>query len=102
MSMQTKLRNAQQAACLRERDRVMRICSHVIGQLRGDLNKKLMSSADKHLAEVKFTIASAIIGAIQLKVMTGDDPDAKAEASPLQRPDPDAVGPPQGDPDDAG
>ena len=102
MSMQTKLRNAQQAACLRERDRVMRICSHVIEQLRGSLSKKLMASAEKHLAEVKFQIASAIVGAIQLKVMMGDDPDAKAEASPLQRPDTDAVGPAQGDSDDAG
>lgn len=102
MSMQTKLRNAQQAACMRERDRVMRICSHIIEGMRLGLNKKLMASAEKHLAEVKFNIASAIVGAIQLKVMIGDEPDAKAEASPLQRPDTDAVGPPQGDPDDAG
>lgn len=101
MSMQTKMRNAQQAACIRERDRVMRICTHVIDGLRKGFNKKLMSSAEKHLAEVKLNIASAVVGAIQLKVMSGSDPDAQAEASQIHGRDADAVGDPQGDPDRA-
>lgn len=101
MSMQTKLRNAQQQACIRERDRVMRICARVIDGMRLGLNVKLMSAVDKHLAEVKFNIASAVVGAIQIKVMSGDDPDAK-ETTPIDRSDTDAVGPPQGDPDAAG
>ena len=102
MSMQTKRRNAQQQACIRERDRVMRICAHIIEQLRDSLNKKLMASGEKHIAEIKFNVASAIVGAIQIKVMSGDDPDAQAEASQIHRPDTDAVGDPQGDPDAAG
>ncbi len=102
MSMQTKLRNAQQQACIRERDRVMRICARIIEQLRKGLDFKLMSTQEKHMAEVKFNIASAIIGAVQIKVMSGDDPDAKAETSPLHRPDTDAVGPPEGNSDDTG
>ncbi len=87
---------------MRERDRVMRICARVIEQLREGVNFKLMSTAEKHLAEVKFNIASAVVGAIQIKVMSGTDPDAKAEASQIHRPDTDAVGDPQGDPDAAG
>ena len=102
MSMQTKLSNAQAKGCGIERDRVMRICNHIIHNLGMDLKKKLMTSTDKHLADVKFSIASAVVGAIQLKVMTGTDPDAKAETSQIHRPDTDAVGPPQGDPDAAG
>lgn len=100
--MQTKLRNAQQHACIRERDRVMRVCARVIDELRKGLNMKLMGAAEKHMAEVKFNIASAVIGAVQIKVMSGDDPDAKAEASQIHRSDTDAVGGPQGDPDAAG
>lgn len=98
MSMQTKMRNVAVAATGVERDRVMRICMEIIATLRRDLNMKLMSTQEKHTAEVKFAIASAVIAAVQIKVASGEDPDAK-EAIPLHGQDTDALGGPQGDPD---
>ncbi len=98
MSMQTKMRNVAVAATGVERDRVLRVCLKIIENLRNDLNKKLMTTQEKHTAEVKFAIASAVTGAIQIKVMSGEDPDAK-EAIPLHGQDTDALGGPQGDPD---
>jgi hypothetical protein len=99
MSMRAKLTAALLKGQTLERDRVMRICTRLIENLRSDLNKKLMSASEKHLAETKFKLASAIVGAVQMKIMSGDDPDAEAEASDLHGSDSDAVGGAQGEDD---
>lgn len=99
MSMRSKLSQALLKGQNLERDRVMRICTRLIDNLRTDLNKKLMSASEKHLAQVKFQMACALVGAVQMKVMSGIDPDAETEATNLHGQNPDALGGTQVDPD---
>ena len=77
MSMHKKLQEQMRKGVVLERDRVMRICTMVVKRLQGDLSRKLMTAQEKHLAELKFKVAEAVVGAIQIKIMQGEDPDAK-------------------------
>ncbi len=102
MSLHKKMQVAAKQAEMKERDRCMRICIKVMEHLRGNLNRKLMATAEKHLAEVKYTIAAAVMGAVQIKIMSGADPDAEETESEIHSLNPDAVGgtrtPGEGDP----
>ena len=53
-------------------------------------------------AEVRWRLCEGLLGAVQMKVMSGEDPNAEASPRDLHRPDADAVGGPQGDPDRPG
>lgn len=98
MSMLKKHQESMRQGVILERDRCMRILFEIAEDLRKDLNKKLMSAGEKHLAEVRWKIAQAIVAVAQIKVMSGEDPNA--EDPPKEGPgfDPDAVGRPQRDP----
>ena len=99
MSLHKKMQAAGKMAEMKERDRCMRVCSYVIETLKKQLSRKLMASGEKHLAQVKFQIAGTIVAAIQIKIMSGADPDAEDTESEIHRPDPDAMGGPRDDPD---
>jgi hypothetical protein len=100
--MHKKLQESMRQGVILERDRVMRICTMVTKRLQADLSKKLMTAQEKHLAELKFKVAEAVVAAVQIKIMSAEDPDAKATTSDLHRPDSPPVGPAQGDPDRPG
>ena len=102
MSQHKKLRESMRQGVILERDRVMRILKHILDTTKEGLDKKLMTAGEKHLADVRFRLAAGLIAAIQMKVMTGEDPNAKAEATSLHGLDTDALGKPQGDPDGKG
>jgi hypothetical protein len=91
MSLRKKLAEAMTKGTLLERDRCMRICTAIARHLRQDLDRKLMTASEKHLAEVKFNIASAVLGAVQIKITSGEDPNGNDPVQP---------GPGAGDPDD--
>lgn len=99
MSQHKKLQESMRQGVILERDRVMRILAHIAEQTKKGLDKKLMTAAEKHLAEVRFRLAEGLIAAVQMKVMSGEDPNAEAEARDLHGQDPDALGGTQGDPD---
>jgi hypothetical protein len=92
LSQFKKMQTATKLGTMTERDRCMRICIDVIEYLRAQLNRKLMASAEKHIAETKYRIATAVVGAVQIKIMSGADPDAEETESEVHGPDPDAVG----------
>lgn len=78
MSMHNKLQESMRQGVILERDRVMRLLSHLERTARESLDKKLMSAGEKHIAELRFKIAEAVIAVIQMKVMAGEDPDPNA------------------------
>jgi hypothetical protein len=93
MSLRNKLAEAMTKGIELERQRCLGILVTIAHNLRHDLNRKLMTTAEKHTAEVKFGIASAVLGAAQIKILSGEQPDA------FDRPKSDAVRRPQGDED---
>lgn len=99
MSMHKRLQESMRQGVILERDRCMRICTGIIEWVKTGVDNKLMTATQKHLAMVKFDLAQGLVGAIQLKIMSGEDPDAKAEATDLHGRDPDALGSEQGGPD---
>ena len=99
MSMHKKLQESMRQGVILERDRTMRILSHIATETKAGLDKKLMTAAEKHLAELRFRLAEGLIAAVQMKVMSGEDPDAEKAPRQVHRPDPDALGGTQGDPD---
>jgi hypothetical protein len=92
MSMLKKHQESMRQGVILERDRCMRILAAIAEDLGKALEKKLMSAGEKHLAEVRFKICQGIIAVAQIKVMSGEDPNA--EDTPKEGPgfDPDAVG----------
>jgi hypothetical protein len=82
MSLRNKLAEAMTKGTLLERDRCMRICTAIAQHLRQDLSRKLMSASEKHLAEVKFNIVSAVLGAVQIKITSGEDPNGNDPVQP--------------------
>lgn len=98
MSQLKKMQAVAAAATDRERDRVMAILHELVMQTKSGLDKKLMTATEKHLAQVKMRIASAVIGAIQIKVMSGVVPNAEDTPPKDDGQDTDALGSPQGDP----
>lgn len=90
--MRKKLAEAMAKGIELERDRCMRVCTKVITTVQKGLNMKLMSTTEKHTAQVKFNMAQAFVGAVQMKIMTGEDPDG----NPVQQ------GPGGSDRDDQG
>ena len=101
MSQHKKLQESMRQGVILERDRVMRILFRIAAQTKEGLDKKLMTTGEKHLAEIRWKLAEALIAAVQMKVMSGEDPNAKAKATDLHGPDADALGGTQGD-DDGG
>lgn len=101
MSLHKKMQAVADAAKLRERDRVMRILHQLVMQAESGLNKKLMTAGEKHLAQVKMRIVSAVVGAIQIKVMSGVEPSAEDTPQKTNGSDPDALGGTQGNPPQA-
>ncbi len=99
MSMHKKLQESMRQGVILERDRVMRILKHIADRTKAGLDKKLMTAGEKHLAEVRWKLCEGLLAAVQMKVMSGEDPNAEEAPKPLHRPDTDAVGGPQGDPD---
>ena len=100
--MHKKLQEQMRQGVILERDRVMRILAHISEHTKAGLDKKLMTAGEKHLAEVRWRLCEGLLGAVQMKVMSGEDPNAEASPRDLHRPDADAVGGPQGDPDRPG
>ena len=100
MSMHKKMQESMRQGVILERDRCMRILFGLADNTKKALEKKLMTAGEKHIAELRYKVAEGIIAALQMMVMSGEDPDAKAEASQIHRSDTDAVGPARGDPDD--
>ena len=100
MSMRNKLAEAMAKGVELERDRCMAICIGVILSVEKGLDKKLMTTTEKHTATVKLNMARAFIGAVQMKIMSGEHPHAKTTPSKGPGFDPDALGDPQGDGDD--
>ena len=99
MSMKNKLSEALAKGIELERDRCMGLCIELIQGLQKGLNKKLMTSQEKHIADLKLTIGKGVVGAIQMKIMTGAQPNAEATSSEVHGQDTDALGGTQGDPD---
>jgi hypothetical protein len=99
MSMHKKHQASMRQGVILERDRCMRIAFALAEQLKEGLNKKLMTAGEKHIADVRMKIGQAIIAAIQMQIMSGEDPNA--EDPPKEGPgfNPDAVGGTQGNPD---
>lgn len=100
--MHKKLQQSMREGVILERDRCMRIAFNLANELKAGLDKKLMTAGEKHIADVRMKIGQAIIAAIQMQIMSGEDPDAKDAPLEILRPDSDAVGGTQGDPDGAG
>jgi len=92
MSMLKKHQESMRQGVILERDRCMRILFEIAKETKAGLDKKLMAAGEKHLAELRFKIAEAVIAAAQLQIMSGEDPNA--EDPPKEGPgfDPDAVG----------
>lgn len=99
MSMHKKLQAQMRQGVILERDRTMRILFKIATNTKEGLDKKLMAAGEKHVAELRFKIAEGLIAAVQMMVMSGEDPDAEAEARQIHGQDPDALGDPQGSPD---
>lgn len=99
MSMHKKLQEQMRQGVILERDRVMRILFRIAEMTKQGLDKKLMTAGEKHLAELRWKLTEALIAAVQIQVMSGVDPNAKAEATDLHGQDPDALGSEQGGPD---
>lgn len=99
MSMQSKLSQALNKGVELERTRCMELATKLMKGLRAGLNKKLMTAQEKHFAGLKLKLGEALIGALQMKIMSGEQPDAETEASEVHRPDTYALGDAQGDPD---
>jgi hypothetical protein len=99
MTMHKKLQDSMRQGVILERDRCMRVLSLIADHTKKGLDKKLMTAGEKHIAELRFKIAESVIAGAQMMVMSGKDPDAKAEASQIHGQDTDALGDPQGDGD---
>ena len=97
MSMHKKLQEQMRKGEMLERDRVMRILFRIAAETKKGLDKTLMTAAEKHIAELRWKIASALIAAVQIQVMSGNDPDAKTKTTDLHGRDTDSLGSPQGD-----
>jgi hypothetical protein len=97
--MHKKLQESMRQGVILERDRCMRILFKIAANTKKGLDKKLMTAGEKYIAELRFRIAEGMIAAAQMMVMSGEDPDAKTEATDLHRQDPPSVGETQGDPD---
>lgn len=102
MTLYKKLQDSMRQGVILERDRCMRVLFELAKHTKKGLDKKLMTATEKHLAEVRFKIAEGIIAAAQMKIMSGEDPDAKEAPSQIHGPDGNALGQEQGDPDGAG
>ena len=102
MSMLKKHQLSMRQGVIIERDRAMRILFKLAQNTKEGLDKKLMSAGEKHLAELRFKIAEAIIAAAQMQIMSGEDPDAKDTTLKILGSDSDAVGGAPRDPDGAG
>lgn len=85
MTLHKKLSEAMRNGVILERDRVIRILFRIAGETRKGLDQKLMTAGEKHLAELRFKIAEGLIAAAQIKVMSGEDPDAKTESGPTPK-----------------
>lgn len=96
MSQLKKMQAVANAAMLRERNRVMAILHEFVVQMQRDVNKKLMTATEKHVAQVKAGLASTIIAAIQIMVMTGVVPSAEDTPPKDDGSNPDALGSSQG------
>jgi hypothetical protein len=97
--MYKKLQESMRQGVILERDRCMRILFKIASDTKKGLEKKLMTAGEKHVAELRFKIAEGLVAAAQMMVMSGNDPDAKAEATDLHGRDPDAVGEGEGSED---
>lgn len=100
MSMRSKLSQALNKGVELERTRCMELATKLMVGLRKGLNKKLMSAHEKHFAELKLQLGEALIGALQMKIMSGEQPDAETKASEVHGRDADAMGGTQGGEDD--
>ena len=94
MTMRNKLAAAMAKGVETERDRCLRLCTELITALQKGVRKKLMTAQEKHIAETKLKIGQAIVGAIQMKIMTGAQLNAKTKASDVHGRDADALGGP--------
>ena len=99
MSAHKKMVAQMREGALLERNRCMKICATIIADLKTDLDHKLMTATQKHLADVKLSLAQGLLGAVQIKIASGEEPDAKAEASQIHGQDADALGGTREDPD---
>lgn len=102
MSMHKKMVEQMRQGALMERDRVMRCIVEIAISTRQGLDKKLMTAGEKHVAELRFKIAEGVLAALQMMVMSGEDPNAKETTTDILGSDGDAVGGAQGDPDRPG
>lgn len=98
MSIHKKLQDSMRQGVILERDRCMRILFRLADETRKGLNRKLMTAGEKHLAELRLKIAEGVIAAAQIKIMSGEDPDAPKDlhardADPLRGPQGNADGP---------
>lgn len=100
MSMKAKLTQALNKGIELERARCMGLATQLMAGLRAGLNKKLMSAQEKHFAELKLKLGEALIGAVQMKIMSGEQPDAETAKSEVHGRDTDALGGTQGGEDD--
>ncbi len=73
--MRNKLAEAMAKGVELERDRCMAICIDIIRWTQDGLQKKLMTTTEKHTATVKLAMAQAFVGAIQMKIMSGENPN---------------------------
>lgn len=82
MTILKKIGQARAEATKEERDRVMRILNKLTDDTQAKLNKKLMTAQEKHLAEVKMALVRGVVGALQIQVMSGKDPDDDGDQTP--------------------
>lgn len=90
MTMHKKLQEAMRNGVILERDRVMRLLAMVSKSTKAALDKKLMTAAEKHLAQLRWKLAEALIAQLQVLVMQGVDPNAQEPAKPGPTPPQDA------------
>ena len=99
MTMHKKLQEQMRQGVVLERDRVMRILQHIAANTKAGLDKKLMTAGEKHLADVRWRLCEGLLAAAQMKVMSGEDPNAEEAPKPLHGQDTDALGGTREDPD---
>lgn len=78
MSLQKKLKDVATAAAIEattvERGRCLWCVDQVIEELRRSLQKKLLGTAELHVAQTKFKIANAVAGELRRAIVSGVRP----------------------------
>jgi hypothetical protein len=80
MSMRDKLMKAASFAVTEERGRVLWCIEQVLKELKGKLDKKLLTNVQMHAVELKIRIAEAVCMELRRAIVSGVRPSGPATA----------------------